>query len=206
EDRANYIAGTTKDFDQLDGLNRANYVAGKTKDHNDHDPLCSKTEFLTCGNIASPLPTLMTPFLPHHQMDWSHIGKEIGSVKSMKGLIKDPIHEMISLREGETMTRKQWLRLARDYVKELGLQGAKYIIFIHRDTTKEHIHLVFSGTDAVTKKILNHWQDQKKATELMRKYERWFGLEAVPNPGERLDQDVTENYTDKCKISKSKAA
>lgn len=206
EDRANYIAGTTKDFDQLDGLNRANYVAGKTKDHNDHDTLCSKTEFLTCGNIASPLPTLMTPFLPHHQMDWSHIGKEIGSVKSMKGLIKDPIHEMISLREGETMTRKQWLRLARDYVKELGLQGAKYIIFIHRDTTKEHIHLVFSGTDAVTKKVLNHWQDQKKATELMRKYERWFGLEAVPNPGERLDQDVTENYTDKCKIGKSKAA
>lgn len=159
EDRANYIAGTTKDLDQLDGLNRANYVAGRTKDHNDHDPLCSKTEFLTCGNIASPLPTLMTPFLPHHQMDWSHIGREIGSVKSMKGLIKDPIHEMISLREGEHLTRKQWLQLARDYVKELGLQGAKYIFFIHRDTKKEHIHLVFSGTDAVTKKVLNHWQD-----------------------------------------------
>ncbi len=206
EERANYIAGTTKDFDHVDGLNRANYVAGKTKDHNDHDPLCSKIEFLTCGNIASPLPTLMTPFLPHHQMDWSHIGKEIGSVKSMKGLVKDPIHEMISLREGETMTRKQWLRLARDYVKEMGLQGAKYIIFIHRDTTKEHIHLVFSGTDSVTKKVLNHWQDQKKATRLMRKYERWFGLKAVPSPGERLDQDVTENYTDKSKIGKSKAA
>ncbi|HHP0448202.1 TPA: relaxase/mobilization nuclease domain-containing protein [Vibrio harveyi] len=206
EERANYIAGTTKDFDHVDGLNRANYVAGKTKDHNNHDPLCSKIEFLTCGNIASPLPTLMTPFLPHHQMDWSHIGKEIGSVKNMKGLVKDSIHEMISLREGETMTRKQWLRLARDYVKEMGLQGAKYIIFIHRDTTKEHIHLVFSGTDAITKKVLNHWQDQKKAARLMRKYERWFGLKAVPSPGERLDQDVTENYTDKSKIGKSKAA
>ncbi|HHC7270503.1 TPA: relaxase/mobilization nuclease domain-containing protein [Vibrio parahaemolyticus] len=206
EDRANYVAGTTKDFDKLDGLNRANYVAGKTKDHDDHDPLCSKTEFLTCGNIASPLPTLMTPFLPHHQMDWSHIGKEIGSVKSMKGLVKDPIHEMISLREGEHLTRKQWLELARDYVKELGLQGAKYITFIHRDTKKEHCHLVFSGVDAISKKVINHWQDQKTATKLMRKYEKQFGLEAVASPGDKLYQDVTENYTDKKKSGKGKHA
>lgn len=206
EDRANYIAGTTKDFDQLDGLNRANYVAGKTKDHNDHDPLGSKTEFLTSSNIASPLPTLLTPFLPHHQMDWSQIGREIGLVKSLKGLVKDPIHEMISLREGEHLTRKQWLELVRNYVKEMGLQGAKYICFIHRDTTKEHCHLVFSGVDAITKKVLNHWQDRKKATKLMRKYEKKYGLEAVANPGDKLYQDVTENYTDKKKSGKSKHA
>lgn len=204
EERANYIAGTTKDFDQIDGLNRANYVAGKTKD--DHDPLCSKTEFLTCGNIASPLPTLMTPFLPHHQMDWSHIGREIGSVKSLKGLFKDPIHEMISLREGEHLTRKQWLELVRSYVKQMGLSGAKYISFIHRDTKKEHCHLVFSGVDAVTRKVINHWQDQKTATKLMRKYEKKYGLEAVANPGDKLYQDVTENYTDKKKSGKSKHA
>ncbi|KAA8672348.1 MULTISPECIES: relaxase/mobilization nuclease domain-containing protein [Vibrio] len=204
EDRANYIAGTTKDFDQLDGLNKANYVAGKTKD--DHDPLCSKTEFLTCGNIASPLPTLMTPFLPHHQMDWSHIGREIGSVKSLKGLLKDPIHEMISLREGEHLTRKQWLELVRSYVKQMGLSGAKYISFIHRDTKKEHCHLVFSGVDAISKKVINHWQDQKTATKLMRKYEKKYSLEAVANPGDKLYQDVTENYTDKKKSGKSKYA
>lgn len=206
EDRANYVAGTTKDLDQLDGLNRANYVAGKTKEHNDHDPLGSKTEFLTSGNIASPLPTLLTPFLPHHQIDWSQIGREIGSVKSLKGLVKDPIHEMISLRKGEHLTRKQWLELVRNYAKEMGLQGAKYISFIHRDTTKEHCHLVFSGVDAVTKKVLNHWQDRKKATKLMRKYEKKYVLEAVANPGDKLYQDVTENYTDKKKSGKSKHA
>lgn len=188
EHRANYAAGTTKDLDEaLDSLNRANYVAGKTKEHNEHDPLGSKTEFLVAGNIGSPLPTLMTPFLPCHKMDWTQVGKEIGSVKSMTGLVKDPIHEMISLREGEHLTRKQWSELVRDYIKKMGLDGVKFISFIHKDTQKEHIHIVFSGVDAVTKKVVNHWQDQKIATKLMRKYEKKYGLEAVPNPGENTE-------------------
>ncbi|MEZ8579304.1 relaxase/mobilization nuclease domain-containing protein [Vibrio splendidus] len=189
---AHYGAGKSKFDPALD--HRANYVAGTSKGHDEDDALSEKTEFLVARNITSPLPTLTTPFLKVHQMDWSQIGEEIGEVKSQRGVHKPAQHRMISLKEGEHLDRKQWLKLVRDYMKGMGMQNTKYLAFIHNDTNKQHIHIVNSHVDIRTKKIVNQWQNYKKATELMRGFEEEYNLGKVANPGEMMGQTATTNF------------
>ena len=188
---AHYGAGKSKFDSEKD--HRADYVAGKSKGHND-DALSEKTEFLVARNITSPLPTLTTPFLKVHQMDWSQIGEEIGEVKSQRGVHKPAQHRMISLKEGEHLDRKQWLKLVRDYMREMGMQNTKYLAFIHNDTDKQHVHIVNSHVDIRTKKIINQWQNYKKATELMRGFEKEYNLGEVANPGQMMRQTATTSF------------
>ncbi|WP_102385361.1 relaxase/mobilization nuclease domain-containing protein [Vibrio cyclitrophicus] len=189
---AHYGAGKSK-FDPAED-HRADYVAGKSKGHNDDDALSEKTEFLVARNITSPLPTLTTPFLKVHEMDWSQIGEEIGEEKSQRGVHKPAQHRMISLKEGEHLDRKQWMKLVRDYMKGMGMQNTKYLAFIHNDTKKQHVHIVNSHVDIRTKKIINQWQNHKVATKLMRKFEKEYNLEEVANPGEMTRQTATTSF------------
>lgn len=189
---AHYAAGKSK-FNSKDD-HRANYVAGTSKSHNDDDALSEKTEFLVARNITSPLPTLTTPFLKVHEMDWSQIGEEIGEEKSQRGVQKPAQHRVISLKEGEHLDRKQWRRLVRDYMKELGLQNTKHLAFIHRDTDNEHIHIINSHVDIRTNKVINMWRGKKKAIELMRKFEKEYSLGEVANPGQMMRQTATTSF------------
>ncbi|MEZ9442882.1 relaxase/mobilization nuclease domain-containing protein [Vibrio sp. 10N.222.54.F12] len=189
---AHYGAGKSK-FDPAED-HRADYVAGKSKGHNDDDALSEKTEFLVARNITSPLPTLTTPFLKVHEMDWSQIGEEIGEEKSQRGVHKPAQHRMISLKEGEHLDRMQWLKLVRDYMKGMGMQNTKYLAFIHNDTDKQHVHIVNSHVDIRTNKIINQWQNYKKATELMRGFEKEYNLGEVANPGQMMRQTATTSF------------
>ncbi|MFC1234387.1 relaxase/mobilization nuclease domain-containing protein [Vibrio sp. F74] len=189
---AHYGAGKSKFDTEQD--HRADYIAGTNKGHDDEDALSEKTEFLVARNITSPLPTLTTPFIKVHEMDWSQIGEEIGEVKSQRGVHKPAQHRMISLKEGEHLDRKQWLKLVRDYMKGMGMQNTKYLAFIHNDTDKQHVHIVNSHVDIRTKKIINQWQNYKKATELMRGFEKEYNLGEVANPGQMMRQTATTSF------------
>ncbi|NIY81983.1 relaxase/mobilization nuclease domain-containing protein [Vibrio hepatarius] len=183
----NYAAGTTKDLEQCV---RVEYASGKFKPHEENDIISEKTEFLMAHNISSPFPTLKTPHLKTHEMDWSEIGREIASYKSKTGMQKPTSHRMISLQIGEQLSRKQWRKLVKKYMRRMGLHNTKYIVFIHHDTAHSHIHINCGTVDVKTKKVVNEWQNHPEATKVMREIENEFGLGSVANPGDKFNDSV----------------
>lgn len=54
-------------------------------------------------------------------------------------------HYILSLAQGEKLTRAEWLLAVNDYMRELGYDSStKYVAVVHRDTDKEHVHIVAS--------------------------------------------------------------
>ncbi|MCZ4370580.1 relaxase/mobilization nuclease domain-containing protein [Vibrio diazotrophicus] len=185
----NYAAGTTKVLKQCV---RVEYASGKFKPHEEDDIISEKTEFLMAHNISSPLPILKTPHLKVHEMDWSDIGREIANYKSKTGMQKPTSHRMISLQKGEQLDLIQWRKLVKKYMRRVGLQNTKYIVFIHHDTDHSHVHINCGTIDLKTKKIVNEWQNYLEATKVMREIENEFGLGSVANPGDKFN-DRAEN-------------
>ncbi|MGR5173514.1 relaxase/mobilization nuclease domain-containing protein [Vibrio owensii] len=180
-----YAAGTTKDLQQCV---RVEYASGKFKPHEENDIISEKTQFLMAHNISSQLPTLKTPHLKTHEMDWSEIGREIASYKSKTGMQKPTSHRMLSLQKGEQLDLMQWRRLVKKYMRRMGLQHTKYVVFIHHDTDHSHIHINCGAIDVKTKKVVNEWQNHPKATMVMREIENEFGLGSVANPGDKINE------------------
>ena len=180
-----YAAGATKDLQQCV---RVEYASGKFKPHEEDDIISEKTEFLMAHNISSPLPILKTPHLKVHEMNWSDIGREIANYKSKTGMQKPTSHRMISLQKGERLSDKQWRKLVKKYMRRMGLQHTKYVVFIHHDTDHSHIHINCGAIDVKTKKVVNEWQNHPEATKVMREIEDEFGLGSVANPGDKINE------------------
>lgn len=54
-------------------------------------------------------------------------------------------HYILSLAVGEKLTGGEWLSAVHDYMRTLGYdESTKYVAVIHRDTNKEHVHIVSS--------------------------------------------------------------
>lgn len=180
-----YAAGTTKDLQQCILVE---YASGKFKPHEEENIISEKTEFLMAHNISSPLPILKTPHFKVHEMNWSDIGREIANYKSKTGMQKPTSHRMISLQKGEQLSHKQWRKLVKKYMRRMGLQNTKYVVFIHNDTDHSHIHINCGAIDVKTKKVVNEWQNHPKATKVMREIEEEFGLRSVVNPDNMLNE------------------
>ncbi|EHK9117286.1 relaxase/mobilization nuclease domain-containing protein [Vibrio vulnificus] len=185
-----YAAGTTKDLQQCILVE---YASGKFKPHEEENIISEKTEFLMAHNISSPLPILKTPHFKVHEMNWSDIGREIANYKSKTGMQKPTSHRMISLQKGEQLSHTQWRKLVKKYMRRMGLQNTKYVVFIHHDTDHSHIHINCGAIDVKTKKVVNEWQNHPKATMVMREIEKEFGLGSVANPGDKINER-DENY------------
>ncbi|EIK0770543.1 MULTISPECIES: relaxase/mobilization nuclease domain-containing protein [Vibrio] len=81
----------------------------------------------------------------------------------------------------------------KKYMRRMGLQHTKYVVFIHHDTDHSHIHINCGAIDVKTKKVVNEWQNHPKATMVMREIEKEFGLGSVANPGDKINER-DENY------------
>lgn len=109
------VAKTGKSF-----KNRVDYIL---KD--DHDFICS--------NMASDYNNV------------SDLTDEFKTVSSFRQDIKKPVfHAFLSLPKNEHLTDEQWQEIAKDYLKEMNIDIEKhqYICVRHKDTDKDHIHIV----------------------------------------------------------------
>ena len=108
--------------------------------------------------------------------------------KLSKRVEKPVLHASIRLAPGETLARYQWLSVAEEMAKELGVAGNQYLIVQHHDTKEQHIHLVanrvgFNGKAASTS---NNFY---KMDKLCRRLEKQYGLTAVLSPKQFLPKD-----------------
>ncbi|MFX65608.1 relaxase, partial [Salmonella enterica] len=70
---------------------------------------------------------------------------EFKSVSKFRQDIKKPVfHAFLSLPPNENITDEKWEEIAKDYLKEMNIDIEKhqYICVRHKDTDKDHIHIV----------------------------------------------------------------
>ncbi|MFW0274494.1 relaxase/mobilization nuclease domain-containing protein, partial [Klebsiella pneumoniae] len=75
----------------------------------------------------------------------SDLTDEFKNVSSFRPDIKKPVfHAFLSLPKDEKLTDEQWQEIAKDYLKEMNIDIEKhqYICVRHKDTDKDHIHIV----------------------------------------------------------------
>ncbi len=75
----------------------------------------------------------------------SDLTYEFKTVSGFRPGIKKPtFHAFLSLPKNEKLTDEQWQEIAKDYLKEMNIDIEKhqYICVRHKDTDKDHIHIV----------------------------------------------------------------
>ncbi|WP_370614097.1 relaxase/mobilization nuclease domain-containing protein [Citrobacter portucalensis] len=75
----------------------------------------------------------------------SDLTDEFKAVSSFRQDIKKPVfHAFLSLPKNEYLTDEKWQEIAKDYLKEMNIDIEKhqYICVRHKDTDKDHIHIV----------------------------------------------------------------
>ncbi|CAM3978895.1 hypothetical protein CCOS865_02247 [Pseudomonas reidholzensis] len=80
-------------------------------------------------------------------VDPEQIIEEFGNHTAMYKGDSDKLcaHYILSLAPGEKLTSAEWLVAVNDFMRGLGYDSStKYVAVVHRDTDKEHVHIVAS--------------------------------------------------------------
>lgn len=83
--------------------------------------------------------------MPADKNNVSDLTDEFKAVSGFRPDIKKPtFHAFLSLPKNEHLTDQEWEEIAKDYLKEMNIDIEKhqYICVRHKDTDKDHIHIV----------------------------------------------------------------
>lgn len=160
----NYIAG-----DEERVANYMNYIKGDTKEAD------AVTEFICANNILNIPENARSA--PGEGLDMSAAIREMqDSIKLNPNAKQQFKHMVISIDTDEHLTNSQWRKTARKLMSHLGYDNCRYIAFKHNDTDEEHIHIITSTIDTVTRKRVRDSYSKIRAQEVMRELEKEFGL------------------------------
>lgn len=88
-------------------------------------------------------------------------------------------HLSLSRPAGQALSKKQWEKVARLFLKQIGAEGVHYVVTRHSNTDNDHIHIVFSRS-LVNGKLLS------------LSNQRWKWRAALRQVEEELDISVAE--------------
>ncbi len=115
-----------------------------------------------------------------------------------RGRTEKPVyHRIVSLAEGEHLSRSQMEQVADRLLAGLGLEEHQVLIAQHSDNGKQHLHLVVNRVHPETGRVWNASHDYAKVERALRGLERELGLKEVrgrhwAEPGrERLESSRT---------------
>lgn len=171
-----YTSAQTKD----DVARLAKYAAGQTKQEELNSPI---SQFI-CANEIYSIPDGADRNA--RNVDWSEAIEELQNAYKLNKNTKQHFrHFVVSLDVNESLSNSQWAKIANMLMKKLGYENAKYIAFSHSDTDNEHIHLVTSCVDIVSRKIINNWQNYNKAQKVMRFFEKKYNLNQIESSSDK---------------------
>lgn len=85
---------------------------------------------------------------------------------------------VFSPEDSPRMTDQFMERLAKEYMKAMGIENMQYIVVRHNNTAHPHLHIVFNRVDNDSKTISNkndHYRNEKVCKELKDKYHLTYG-------------------------------
>ena len=83
-----------------------------------------------------------------------------------------------SPKDAPRMTDQFMERLAKEYLKEMGIENTQYIVVRHKNTAHPHCHIVFNRVDNDGKTISDrndHYRNEKVCKQLKDKYNLTYG-------------------------------
>lgn len=84
-------------------------------------------------------------------------------------------HVSLNPSPEDRLTDEQLSEIAREYMERMGYGEQPYIVFKHRDITREHLHIVSLRIDREGRK-LPHDFEARRSVEITRDLERKYGL------------------------------
>ncbi|HBC3481441.1 relaxase/mobilization nuclease domain-containing protein [Vibrio parahaemolyticus] len=191
-----YVAGD----DERVAKYLVNYGAGATK------VAGALTEFIYANNIIN-IP-VNAKNAPGDMLDMSLAIREMQESIRLNPSAKQQFkHMIVSLDTNESLTNPQWCKTAKNLMSRLGYANCRYIVFKHNDTDQEHIHVITSTIDIVTRKRIKDSYSKIRAQKVMRDLEIEFGLRQLVSSNEiGYDTDAAINdakkFNKKAKIAR----
>ena len=105
------------------------------------------------------------------------LAAEFGYVRKLRPDAKRPVwHCSLSLPPGDHLTGEKWDAVVSDFMKEMGFsESTPYIAIRHRDTDKDHVHIVASRINLSGELWHGKWE-ARRAIEATQKLEKVHGL------------------------------
>ena len=88
-------------------------------------------------------------------------------------------HASLNPLPEDKLTEDQLRDIAREYMERMGYGNQPYIVFKHKDISREHLHIVSLRVDEQGRK-LPHDFEARRSMEILRKLERKYGLHLAP--------------------------
>lgn len=109
------------------------------------------------------------------------LAAEFGHVRRLRPDAKRPVwHCSLSLPPGDHLTGERWNDVAGDFLNEMGFSDkTPWVAIRHRDTDKDHIHIVASRINLNGELWHGKWE-ARTAIEATQKLEKTHGLRITP--------------------------
>ena len=89
-------------------------------------------------------------------------------------------HASISVSPSENLSDRQWVEIARAYLRGMEFNGNQYVIYRHTDTQHDHIHIVANRIRITDGSVVNDSWQYRRAEMVLRQLEEQFGLSRTP--------------------------
>ena len=98
---------------------------------------------------------------------------------------KPVLHISLNPSADDKLTDSQFADLAREYMQKMGYGDQPYIVYIHEDIDRRHIHIVSTCVNEKGEKIDDAYE-WNRSMEACRELERKFGLKQVEDKRKEL--------------------
>lgn len=88
-------------------------------------------------------------------------------------------HTSLSFSKSDSLDDDKMLRIAEEWMKEMGLSNTQWAIIKHTDTEHPHIHILASRIDNNNKTISDS-NNYMRSMNAIRRLEKEFGLSSIP--------------------------
>lgn len=113
---------------------------------------------------------------------------------------KPILHISLNPTLDDRLTETQYAALARDYMDKMGYGNQPYIVYLHEDIDRRHIHIVSTCVDDNGRK-LNDKYEWQRSMKVCRELELQYGMRNVADKR----QELTDAYLRKADYSRGDA-
>lgn len=120
------------------------------------------------------------------------LADQFNDVRHLSKRVEKPVlHLMLRLAPGEKLSRGQWIEIAGEMAREMGVENNQYLVVEHKDTAQQHIHIIanrvgYNGKAATTS---NNFY---KMDRLCRRLEKEYQLTEVLSPKQFLPKEMRQ--------------